>query len=430
MKFVTRKLNHNVLPRTTNVVVKAVIMGRKKPGSALVSMFNLDTHTNTLWLYEADQLYHTTRNHIEDYFGIPVEYVTAFLKNIRQVPLPHLPTLSVEPLQHGNQMYVMRDPPPPPPMAPQPTMHAPPPPMAMAFPSPVPTDPGARFDYLCVRYASMLYHAAPALVQAYQSSTKQDTDDFATRIIVQAGYNLHEVEDDAMWIVQHACNTSIENLPVQFCKSFRQIIKTLREPNSPSNSKMLLDIKNAKEAYTDWILKNCNERCCLSVPCALEPLRMCCCLFFCCVSVCIWNAPNTLWCQPGVVIQNSLWYCTQHYGLSLINARRHQCRLCFLFNVVMIRNTPSDQTHIDMIDKHLHVPLWGSSGPNSRYTVQRYCANDLMKRINEGHVIRSSYDEFGDMSDGRPANSVVYTDETDNSTIVGWVHMLQLMQNG
>ena len=54
----------------------------------------------------------------------------------------------------------------------------------------------------------------------------------------------------------------------------------------------------------------------------------------------------------------------------------------------------------------------------------------MMKRIKEGHVIRSSYDAVGDMDDGRPANSVVYTDETDNNAIVAWVHMLQLIQNG
>ena len=78
-----------------------------------------------------------------------------------------------------------------------------------------------------------LYHATPALVEAYQSSTKQDTDDFATRIIVQAGDNLHEVEEDAMWIAQHVWNTSIENLPPQFYNSFRYIIKTLGEPNIP-----------------------------------------------------------------------------------------------------------------------------------------------------------------------------------------------------
>ena len=358
MKFVTRRLNHNVLPRTANVLVKAVIMGKKTPGSALVFMFNLVTHTNTLWLYEADDLYHTTTNHIEDYFGIPYAHVPAFLQNIRQVPLPHLPILSVEHLQHGNQMYVMRDPPPPPSMSPQPTMHAPPPPMAMVVPSPVPTDPGARFDYLCVHYASMLYHATPALVEAYQSSTKQDTDDFATHIIEQAGYNLYEVEVDAMWIAQHVWNILNGKIPARSYYSFREIIQTLGEPKSPLNSKIVLqNIKDAKGAYTDRILKNCNKRCCLSVPSALKPLRRCCCLFFCCVSVCIQNAPNTLWCQPGVVVQNILWYCAQHYGLSLINARRHQCRLCFLFNLVVIRDTPSDQLHSDMIEKHLYVPL-------------------------------------------------------------------------
>ena len=40
-------------------------------------------------------------------------------------------------------------------------------------------------------------------------------------------------------------------------------------------------------------------------------------------------------------------------------------------------------------------------------TVQRYCANELMKCINEGHVIRSSYDAVGDMDDGRPATTVM-----------------------
>ena len=148
-------------------------------------------------------------------------------------------------------------------------------------------------------------------------------------------------------------------------------------------------------------------------------------LLLLCTSV--YSAPsNTLCRKPGVVVQNSLWYCRQHYGLSLINARRHQCQLCFLFNVVVIRNTPSDQTHHSMIQQHLHVPLFG----DMRYTVQRFCADDLMQRLHEGHAIDSHYNHTGNIHDGIPKNSVVYTDKTDNNTVVAWVHILRLMDDG
>ena len=276
----------------------------------------------------------------------------------------------------------------------------------------------------------MLSEADHPLVQAFHSSTNQDTDHFAFGILENAGYKLSQVEDDAMWITQHVWKPFIKHISPQFYTHFDEIMRTLGQPKSPSNSTMLLAIKKAKDAYTDLIRSHCDHSCSLSVPCALGLDHICCCLFFCCVSVCGLNIPNTLWCQPGTVVQNSLWYCKQHFGLSLINARRHQCQLCFLFSVLVVRNTPSDQIHLDMIEKNLHIPLVGSGGPSTRYTLQRFCANDLMTRIHNGHTIDSHYDHIGSTRDKRPENSVVYTDRTDNRAIVAWVHMLQLMDDG
>ena len=166
----------------------------------------------------------------------------------------------------------------------------------------------------------------------------------------------------------------------------------------------------------------------MSTALALDLHHLCCCLFFCCVSGCIlryWKTPR---CQPAVAKQNSLPYCEQHYGLFLINARRHLCQMCKIFNVVVIRDTPSDEIHREMIEKHLHVPLFAYERP-MKISIQRFCSNDVMKRIKDGHKIVPVYAMRDDRDPNIPSGSVIYKDKSDNE-VVAWVHMLQLKENG
>ena len=142
---------------------------------------------------------------------------------------------------------------------------------------------------------------------------------------------------------------------------------------------------------------------------------------------------KTACCHTVVATYQNLPYCKDHYVLSLINARRHKCQSCFLFNVVVIRTTPHDQDHWDIIEQKLHVPLWQKGMTDQldqEYTVQRYCAPDMMERINKNHEIVAEYLSHERIANGIPKNSVVYVDKDRNSEVVAWVHMLRLMQDG
>ena len=301
-------------------MVKAVVMGEYALGSALISLFHIQTKDHTLWLYESDEMHSllsiAPQDRIHRFFGIKKRDVPAYVQKMRNAPIPKMPTFSVNhDLQHGNTVYVSHDPPPSlpaqmhlPPMFPPPTLYAPPVPMVMMHGPPAPFNPHAQFDELCVRYASILCHVSRVdapLVETFHSSVSQDTDHFAMRILETADYKLYDVEDDAMWIAQHVWDTFIGYVSQEFYIDFRDIMRTIGQPKSQSSSRMVGNIKRAKAAYTDLIRSTCDRSCCLSVPCALGLDHLCCCLFFCCVPVCILHrrthsAGNRVWSYKTV----------------------------------------------------------------------------------------------------------------------------------
>ena len=290
-----------------------------------------------------------------------------------------------------------------------------------------------EFDVMCFTYGNILRGATDAQLGMFVQSQQWDSDSDAKTIFENAGYSLTKVEEDALWTAEYVWDTFTARMPTHIrVPKFSEILETLGQAGNQTTRQLLDTMKEAKNVYTSDVLDNCNGKCQpMSMALTLDLPHLCCCIFFCCVSGCIlryWKTPR---CQPAVAKQNSLPYCEQHYGLSLINARRHMCQMCKLFNVVVIRGTPLDDVHREMIEQNLHVPLFAYERPMN-ISIKRFCSNDVMQRINEGHTIVPEYvprDAYEENVPVIPLGSVMYTDETDKQ-IVAWVNIRKLNKNG
>lgn len=143
-------------------------------------------------------------------------------------------------------------------------------------------------------------------------------------------------------------------------------------------------------------------------------VHTCCSLFFC-----------TL---PAFQTINRLQYCRIHYGVALINARRHDCRACFAFNLLVLRNTPMDEGHIQNANSNLFVPLPQPNGSHDM-SVRWWCNRSVWAKLQPGIAFQISLNSNQKFLDVSP-NAFVFVPEGKPDQLVAWVEFQRLDKEG
>ena len=123
---------------------------------------------------------------------------------------------------------------------------------------------------------------------------------------------------------------------------------------------------------------------------------------------------------------NSFHYCDEHTGLALINGVRHVCDACHLWNLLALKRTGGDPSHVTHSRLYLHVPLHDSASGINGIRIERFCG-DRFDHNNDTPVHRAYPGGLQYMTrDGKlrrvPENAYVHI---SNSTglVTGWVRM-------